>query len=177
MTAPNSTPDSTVSRAASRASASGWRKWTWLALALPLTLGGVTYSAANAYGFPGHGGGPEMHERMQARMERILTDAGATDAQKAQVKAIWAGLRPQLKAAHQQHFQLRQQIQQALTAATIDTAAIEKLRQQSVQSIDKTSSLLTQGMVATAQVLTPDQRQKVLAELQRHPHHHPMDAE
>ncbi len=118
-----------------------------------------------------------MHERMRARMERILTDAGATDAQKAQVKAIWAGLRPQLKAAHQQHFQLRQQIQQALAAPNIDTAAIEKLRQQSVQSIDRTSSLLTQGMVATAQVLTPDQRQKVLAEIQRHPDHHPMDAE
>ena len=34
--------------------------------------------------------------------------------------------------------------------------------------------LLTQGMVQTAQVLTPDQRQKVLSEIQRHGHHHPM---
>jgi periplasmic protein CpxP/Spy len=173
MTAQNLNSDSPVSPAPRR----GWRKWTWLALALPLTLGGVTYTAANAYAFPGHGGGAEMHERMQARMDRILTDAGATDAQKAQVKSIWAGLQPQLKAAHQQHFQLRQQIEQALAAPTIDTAGIEKLRQQAVQSIDRASSLLTQGMVGTAQVLTPDQRQKVIAELQRHPHHHPMDAE
>jgi len=146
-------------------------------LALPLMLGGVAYNAANAYGFPGQGG-PGNHERMQARMDRILTDAGASDAQKAQVKSIWANLGPQLKASRQQHMQLRQQIGQALAAPTIDTAAIEKLRQQSLQAIDKSSQLLTQGMVQTAQVLTPDQRQKVLSEIhQHHGHHHPgMDA-
>jgi protein CpxP len=148
----------------------GWRKWTWLMIAAPLMLGGATYSAAYAHGGgPGHGAG--MHERMQARIDRILTEVGATDSQKSQVKAIWAGLGPQLKAAHQQHAQLREQIEQALTAPTIDGATIEKLRQQSVQAIDKTSSLLTQGMVSTAQVLTPEQRQKVIAELRRHPHH------
>ena len=153
-----------------RAQRRGWRKWTWLMIAAPLMLGGVTYSAAYAQGGgPGHG--PGMHERMQGRIDRILTEVGASDTQKSQVKSIWAGLGPQLKAAHQQHAQLREQIEQALTAQTIDGAAIEKLRQQSVQSIDKTSSLLTQGMVATAQVLTPDQRQKAIAELRRHPHH------
>jgi periplasmic protein CpxP/Spy len=161
--------EETVTRAPRR----GWRKWTWLMIAAPLMLGGVTYRAAYAQGGapgPGHGGG--MHERMQGRIDRILTEVGASDSQKSQVKAIWANLGPQLKAAHQQHAQLRQQIEQALTAPTIDGAAIEKLRQQSVQSIDKTSSLLTQGMVSTAQVLTPDQRQKAIAELRRHPHHH-----
>jgi len=142
-------------------------------LALPLMLGGVAYNAANAYGQPGHDGAA-MHERMQARLDRILTDAGASDAQKAQVKSIWANLGPQLKAARQQHMQLRQQIGQALAAPTIDTNAIEKLRQQSLQQMDKTSQLLTQGMVQTAQVLTPDQRQKVLSEIHRHGHHHPM---
>ena len=164
MTAINPTPEITSTRAARR----GWRKWTWLVLALPLMLGGVTYSVA--YAHPG-GRGAFMHERMQARMDRILTDAGASDSQKAQVKAIWVGLAPQLKAAHQDHKQLRQQIEQALSAPTIDAAAIEKLRQQSVQAIDRTSTVLTQGMVATAKVLTPDQRAKVVAELHKHPHH------
>ena len=169
MTASNPTPETNVVRAPRR----GLRRWSWLLLALPLMLGGVAYNAANAYGHPGHDGAG-MHERMQARLDRILTDAGATDAQKAQVKSIWAGLAPQLKAARQQHMQLRQQIGQALAAPTIDTNAIEKLRQQSLQAIDSSSKLLTQGMVQTAQVLTPDQRQKVLSELRRHGHHHPM---
>jgi Spy/CpxP family protein refolding chaperone len=141
------------------------RGWTALLLALPLLLGGVTYSVAEAHGFGGRGA---MHEQMEARMQRILTDVGASDAQKAQIKAIWDGLRPQLKAAHQDHFRLRGQIAQAIAAPSIDTAAIEKLRQQSVQQMDKSSALITQGMVQTAQVLTPDQRQKALAEMHRH---------
>jgi len=170
MTAQTPTPETNAVKPARR----GLRRWSWLMLALPLMLGGVAYNAANADAHPGHGegDGAGMHERMQARMDRILTDAGATDAQKAQVKSIWANLGPQLKAARQQHMQLRQQIGQALAAPTIDTNAIEKLRQQSLQAIDSSSKLLTQGMVQTAQVLTPDQRQKVLSELHRHGHHH-----
>lgn len=168
MTAQNPTPETNAVQAPRR----GLRRWSWLMLALPLMLGGVAYNATNAYAFGDHGG-PGNHERMQARMDRILTDAGASDAQKAQVKAIWANLGPQLKAARQQHMQIRQQIGQALAAPTIDGNAIEKLRQQSLQAIDKSSQLLTQGMVQTAQVLTPDQRQKVLTELHRHGHHHP----
>jgi Spy/CpxP family protein refolding chaperone len=151
----------------------GWRKWGWVVLAAPLLLGGVTYRAtqAQAQGFgSGEDGGPAMHQHMQQRMDRILTAAGATDSQKAQIKAIWAGLQPQLKAAHQDHAKLRQQIEQAMTAPNIDTAAIEKLRQQSVQAMDRTSALFTQGMVRSAQVLTPDQRQKVLTEM--HNEHH-----
>ena len=175
-TSPNNpSSEGTLTRAPRR----GWRRWSWLMLALPLLLGGVTYNAAYAHG--GGPGGPGghgafMHERMQARMDRILTDVGASDAQKAQVKAIWVGLAPQLKAAHQEHKQLREQIEQAISAPNIDAAAIEKLRQQSVQSIDRTSTLVTQGMVSTARVLTPEQRQKAVAELHRHPHH-PMGGE
>jgi Spy/CpxP family protein refolding chaperone len=139
-------------------------------LALPLLLGGVTYNAAYAHGGGPGGRGAFMHEGMQARMDRILTDVGASDSQKTQVKAIWVGLAPQLKAARQEHQQLREQIEQAISAPNIDSAAIEKLRQQSVQSIDRTSTLLTQGMVSTARVLTPEQRQKAVAELHRHSH-------
>ena len=142
------------------------RRWAWLLLAAPLVLGGAAYSAAEAHGF-GHGG---MHQRMEARMQHILTDVGASDGQKAQIKAIWDGLRPQLKAAHQEHAQLRQQIGQAIAAPTIDTAAVEKLRRQAVQSMDKTSALITQGMVSTSQVLTPEQRQKALTEIRQHQH-------
>src|SRR4051812_42096087 len=82
------------------------RRWLWALLAAPLLLGGVGYSVAEAHGF-GHGG---MHERMEERMQRILNDVGATDVQKAQIKAVWDGLRPQLKAARIEHFRLRGEI-------------------------------------------------------------------
>ena len=176
MNASNPTPNQGRDTSSSRPR-TGWRRWTWLMLAVPLMLGGVTYQAAYAHGGGPGGGGPGMHgEHMQARLDRVLTDIGATDAQKTQIKSIWSGLGPQLKAAHQDRAKLHEQLEQAMSAATIDTAAIEKLRQQSVQTIDRVSSLFTQGMVATAQALTPDQRQKALAEMRKHPHHH-MDAE
>src|SRR5437868_10573369 len=98
MTAQNPTPETNAVKPPRR----GLRRWSWLMLALPLMLGGVAYNAANAYAFPGHDGAG-MHERMQARLDRVLTEAGASDSQKAQVKSIWAGLGPQLKAARQQH--------------------------------------------------------------------------
>ena len=53
----------------------------------------------------------------------------------------------------------------ALTAPTINTSEVERLRQQATGLHDKMSALLTQGMVATAQVLTPEQRKQAQEEL------------
>ncbi|HVU50259.1 MAG TPA: Spy/CpxP family protein refolding chaperone [Polyangia bacterium] len=125
-------------------------------------VGALSFSVAQARGF---GGGPDGF--MAFRMHKILDKVGATDAQKAQIKTIWEGLRPQLKTLHQQHAGLRQQITQAMTAPTIDAAAIEKLRQQSVAVMDKVSSVMTQGFVETARVLTPEQRKQAAAEIQK----------
>jgi protein CpxP len=133
-----------------------------------LVIGGaVSVSVAQAHGFGGGGEGGFM----AMRMHKMLDKVGATDGQRAQIKAIWEGLRPQLKTIHEQHMQVRQQITQAITAATIDPSAVEKLRQQSVQLMDKGSSVLTQGFVETARVLTPDQRKQVAAELQKEAEH------
>jgi Spy/CpxP family protein refolding chaperone len=46
----------------------------------------------------------------------------------------------------------------ALSAATIDPSGIEQLRQKSMSVANQLSSTFTQGVVQTAQVLTPDQR-------------------
>jgi len=129
-----------------------------------LALGGpLSLSVAQAHGF----GGPEGGGPVAFRMHRILDHVGATDAQKTQIKAIWEGLRPQLKTLHQQHAGLRQQITQAMTAATIDPGAIEKLRQQSVGVVDKLSAVMTRGFVETARVLTPEQRKQAAAEIEK----------
>jgi protein CpxP len=132
-----------------------------------LALGGASISAARAQAA---GEGQEIDPTdagamaggfMARRMERMLDKLGATASQRSQIEAIWNGLRPQLKALHQQHGAIRKQIVGALTAATINPAAVEQLRQQGVTLTDKTSALLTQGFVQTAQVLTPDQRRQV----------------
>ena len=145
----------------------------WLAiLGIPLAVGVLSMSVARAHGFggPGHG---DMAAHMQGRIDHLLTAAGATDAQKAQVKAVWDGTRPQLQPLHKQHADLRRQIGQALAAPTIDAARIEQLRQQSVATMDKISALTTKAMVASAQVLTPDQRKVVLQKIEEHRGHRP----
>jgi len=149
------------------------RRWTWL-LALPLA-GALAVPAAQALAGQQHGGGPggaEMgefgHFGGGRRMGRMLDAAGATDAQRAQIKATWAALRPQLQALREQRMKLHGEIRKALTAPTIDTAQVERLRQQGVQLADRASTLVTQGIVQSAQVLTPEQRQKVANELPKH---------
>jgi len=146
----------------------------WLALlGIPALAGALTLSAA-AYAQDAMGGGFGGGEHagfMKERIQKLLATAGATDAQKAQIKTIWDNLRPQMKPLRRQHADLRRQIGDAMAASTIDTAKIEQLRQQSVQTMDKLSALVTQGMVQSAQVLTPAQRQTVLQQIRAHHGH------
>lgn len=153
--------------------------WTWLAV--PLLLG-TSFSLARAGGPDGSpDGGPGMwmgaggehgghgeHGGPRQRMERVLTAVGASDAQKAEVKTIWEGLRPELKALREAHEQVRKQIAEALAAPTIDAARIEQLRKQSVATMDKLSALMTGGFVRSASVLTPEQRKLAQKAMEEH---------
>jgi Spy/CpxP family protein refolding chaperone len=140
----------------------------WLALlAIPVALGALSLGAARAQGM-----GDAMHGGFRKeRMEKLLTGAGATDAQKTQIQAVWQGLRPQIRPLRQQQASLRHQLGELIAAPTINQAQIEQLRKQSMQNADKISTLVTQGMMASAQVLTSAQRQTVLQLIEQHRHH------
>jgi periplasmic protein CpxP/Spy len=147
------------------------RRWTWL-MALPLA-GALALPAVTALARPGLGpdAGELGHFGGGRRMGKLLDAAGATDAQRAQIKAAWSGLRPQMQALRQERMKLQGELRKALTAPTIDTAAVERLRQEGVKLADRSSTLSTQGIVQSAQVLSPDQRQKVAAQLEKHHQH------
>lgn len=138
-----------------------------LLVALPLLAIGAFISVAYAHG-GGRGGPGQMGGFMKGHMLRMLDTVGASESQRAQIKTIWEGLHPQLKAVHEQGADVRKQIEQALTGSKIDATAIEKLRVQSVQLMDKGSALMTHGMIASAQVLTKEQRAKVVEEMKKH---------
>jgi protein CpxP len=157
--------------------------WLLGPMVAALALGGASISAAHAQavgegegvGMDPTDGGAMAGGFMAHRMEQMLDKVGASASQRTQIEGIWNGLRPQLKALHQQHGAVRKQLVGALTAATVNAASVEQLRQQSMALIEKTSSLLTQGFVQTAQVLTPDQRRQVqgfLAQEHGRFHHH-----
>ena len=111
-------------------------------------------------------------------LERLLDKVGATAGQRGQIEAIWAGLRPQLRSFHQQERSIHQQMSAALSAATINPAAVEQLRQQAMGVANQMSATFTQGLVQTAQVLTPEQRKTAAAAIAEararfHQHHGP----
>jgi Spy/CpxP family protein refolding chaperone len=131
------------------------------AAAVVLAGAGGLASSARAAG----PAGDEAGEMPMRRMDRMLDRVAATPAQRDQIRAIWSGLRPQLKAERAQRKSLRQQMVAALTAPTINAGEVERLRKLTMANADKMSSLFTQGMVASAQVLTPEQRKLAQEEL------------
>jgi periplasmic protein CpxP/Spy len=150
------------------------RSWLWVAPAFgALALGVVAAPIARAeapdggdMAGPGHGPGHHFAKRM----DRMLDKVNATPAQRAQIRAVWDGLRPQMRALHQQKAELRRQMVAAMAAPKIDAAAIEKLRVQQVGLHDKMSALKTQAFVSAANVLTPEQRKLAADEFARRGH-------
>ena len=124
---------------------------------------------------PMHGG---MHERMHDRMgggmmfggspehrgrmiDHMLDGLNASDAQRAQIKQIAAAAAADLKAQAEAGRGLRQRGMQALMAPNVDAGAVEQVRQQMLQQHDQMSRRVTQAMLDTARVLTPEQRAKL----------------
>ena len=153
-------------RSLAPSSGRGRRKFLAVALAaLSLAGAGGLISSARAAGPAGDEAGAAGEGMPMHRMHRILDRVGATQGQRDQIRAIWSGLRPQLKATREQHRNIRQQMVAALTAPTINAGNVEQLRKQSMANADKISALVTQGMVASAQVLTPEQRKLAQGEI------------
>jgi len=151
----------------------------WLLLAIPVALAGVFAFKAHAMGGGfGFAAGPEMRKAfMEHRLEKALDLVKATDSQRSSIKAIFAAMFTQMRPIHQQHKQLHDGITAAFAADTVDPAAVENLRVQATALIDQSSKIFTKALVDAAAVLTPQQRQTLIAHLQEmhgHGHHHGM---
>ena len=149
------------------------RKVVFVSLAaLALAGAGGWISTARAAGPAGGDDAAEGEGMPMRRMHMILDRVGATAAQRDQIRAVWSGLRPQLGAERATHKGLREQMVAALTAPTINAGEVERLRKLTMANADKISALVTQGMVASAQVLTPDQRKLAQQEIAKGGGHH-----
>jgi Spy/CpxP family protein refolding chaperone len=142
----------------------------------------ITYSAqAFAMHAGGHGMMMGMHgghspEEMHKHFDKVLTEAGASDAQKQQIHTI---MKDAMDAEHTDMKSFHDSVHQLktlLTAETIDEAAIAKLRDQQDQLMLATSHRLSDTMVAVAKILNPAQRAKLGAEIDKmmaeHEGHH-----
>jgi len=131
-------------------------------------LVGLAGTAALAQGHPGRGPGPGPEGLpMFGHMGRMLNEVGATDAQRSQIKAIFEQARKDLATTHSAERELHKQEMVLFTAPTIDPIAIENLRVQTSANHEVVSKRMSQAMIDAANVLTPDQRAKLAAQMSK----------
>lgn len=108
-------------------------------------------------------------------LQMLLEHAKATPEQRTQIEAVMQKAREDLRAQHEGGRATHQQLMQALAQPTLDTRAIESLRQQALAQHDKASQRMTQALVDAAKLLTPEQRAGLSQHLASLDHAHPGD--
>ncbi|MFY7867045.1 Spy/CpxP family protein refolding chaperone [Roseateles sp.] len=116
-------------------------------------------------GLSHRGGGADM--MMAGRMERLLEDADASEAQRAQIKQIMNAAKADLKNQRDAGRQLREQAMALFTAPNVDAGAVEVWRQQMQSQRETASKRMTQAMVEAAGVLSPEQRAKLAERMKK----------
>ena len=136
-----------------------------------IALLGAAAGASHAFAMP-HGNGFSS-EHMEHRAERMLKKVDATADQQAKIKAIIEAAAADVAPVKASLKGSREKFRTLLGAPVIDTAAIEALRAQRVSAEDQISRRMTKALADVANVLTPDQRQKLAAiDAERSVHRH-----
>ena len=151
------------------------RRWVW---ARRITVGvlligigilpGFALGASHVAGWimhgPGHRFDPErMIERVDHRVDKVLSRVDATDEQKNKVSGIAKSAITDIAAMGVNPWDARGKFMELLRAETVDPAAFEALRAEQVGKIDAASKRAVSAFAEAAAVLTPQQR-KELAE-------------
>jgi Spy/CpxP family protein refolding chaperone len=110
-------------------------------------------------------------KRIDAMVQWMLADLSATDDQRSKISTILQAAANDLQPLRQQHMQARRTVMQLLAAPTIDRAQLESIRVQQMQLADNASKRMTQAMADAADVLSGDQRAKLVAKWQQHRGH------
>lgn len=120
-----------------------------------------------------HGGGPggqmdaeKMKTFAERRIRRMTSQVGASEAQTNQIVAIMQAAQTDMAATATARQDSRRAIAEALSKPTIDRRALEQLRLQQSQVADRASQRMLQAMADSAEVLDPQQRQKLFELMQ-----------
>ena len=167
----------------------GNRKAVALIVAAVLTVGSVvgvqaiassdTYQhiqLAAGYKSTWHGGGhgdrhksfgdysdAEIESRIERVVKHVAIEIDATPTQQEKIIALVAAAAKDLKPVHARMPTARKDIQELLTANTVDRAALEKLRAARLADAEMVSKNLIETMADVADLLSVEQR-KVLEE-------------
>jgi periplasmic protein CpxP/Spy len=153
-----------------------------LLIASALVLGVLTLLVgAKAYVFARGGGmhqgwsepmsSEEIADRIEHGVKYLLADTDATADQRAKVTAILQSAADDVHALRDQHVADRNQFHQIFAAATIDRTRLESVRADELRLADQASRRIVTALADAAEVLTPEQRTKLMEEMQKHHHH------
>lgn len=99
------------------------------------------------------------------RLDHMLKEVGASDAQRGQIRQIAEQAQTDLKALREKGRALREDDLGLWAQPQLDPAAIEAHRQAELAQHDQVSKRVTQALLEVAKVLTPEQRMKLVETL------------
>jgi periplasmic protein CpxP/Spy len=154
--------------------------WRFVAL-------GLLVSAAGAFGIvnmasahsPAEASEPRHHGRAGMpglpllapgpALDRLLDQVQANDTQREQLRQIAASARADLRAGAESRRADQARMGELFAQPVVDEAAVEALRQKMLARHDRASKHAQTAMLQASKVLTAEQRQLLVAQLQREP--------
>ncbi|MGV3553027.1 Spy/CpxP family protein refolding chaperone [Rhizobium sp.] len=132
-----------------------------VAVAIAAGAGAYAYASNDGWG----GRQKFMRGYMEYRLDQMLTEAGASDDQKSKVKTIVTTTIDEVRPEREARMAMRDEIIKLIEAPTIDRNAIESLRAKQMAQFEERSKAIAKAVVDAAEVLTPDQRKKLVEEM------------
>jgi Spy/CpxP family protein refolding chaperone len=146
-----------------------------LAIAALVAVAGAGALGLGAYRAYAHGGfgGHGRHHAMFARfidfaVNEKLDEIQATPAQRQRVLELKDRLVAQGKALHEEKGELREQVLALLSEDELDEARVRGLVKERTEALTRFVDGAADAVIELHKTLTPEQRQKLLAELREH---------
>jgi Spy/CpxP family protein refolding chaperone len=137
--------------------------------AIPLIAIGGAIAYAHQDGGMHHGPMTEQSMEMHLdHMSAMLTKIGASDAQKSQVEGILKSAFTEMQATQRSHHDALGKAHDLLLAPSVDRSQIEAMRAEQIRSFDEASKRMVTAFEDAAEVLSPEQRAALAAEVRKH---------